>query len=257
MTGFDWQPLKTELEIWSANNLVLPIWWRDDDAVAPTPQLDRLQKLSQKTGMPVHLAVIPAGATQALAEYLEIAPEFLPVIHGFAHLNHAPELDKKSEFGAQRNVELARADILAGMSSLRSLFGSRLVPMFVPPWNRISPSLFPELVQAGFHAISTFAPRSCRYAVGNLEQINTHLDPINWHGARSLHEPDMLISQAVAILRNRRSEQQDADEPLGILTHHLVHDSAIWNFTEGLIETLLDGPTRIWTSQEISQGSNT
>ena len=31
-----------ELAQWRSEELTLPIWWRDDDAIAPTPALERL-----------------------------------------------------------------------------------------------------------------------------------------------------------------------------------------------------------------------
>lgn len=85
-------------------------------------------------------------------------------------------------------------------------------------------------------------------AAPGLSQINTHLDPIDWRGSRGLADPDMLISQTVALLRDRREGRADADEPFGVLTHHLVHDQRIWDFTEHLLSQLLDGPVRIWTA---------
>ena len=38
----------------------------------------------------------------------------------------------------------------------------------------------------------------------------------------------------------------DNHEPYGILTHHLVHDAAIWHFTETLISRLMQGPGQVW-----------
>ena len=60
----DWTPLETELARWSAQGRTLPLWWRDDDAVAETPALRKLTELSERLGLPVHLAVIPAAAEE-------------------------------------------------------------------------------------------------------------------------------------------------------------------------------------------------
>ncbi|MCP5071849.1 MAG: polysaccharide deacetylase [Rhodobacteraceae bacterium] len=255
--GLDWKPLTTELGIWRTEGLTLPIWWRDDDAVEPTSQLDQLANLAASTGVPVHLAVIPQGAARALADALKDRPGLVPVVHGYAHRNHAPEGSKKSEFGATRAVELATADIRTGLEQMQRLFGANLTPMFVPPWNRFAPALLPELERASYQAISTFNPRRNRFAVGKLEQINTHIDPIDWHGGRSVHPADMLVDHTVSLLRNRRLKLQDNTEPLGLLTHHLVHDRAIWDFTAEFIEILLAGPVRIWTARDQIQGTLT
>ena len=55
-------PVKQELRIWREQGLVLPIWWRDDDATEPTPALDRLLGLAASLGAPLHLAVVPEPA---------------------------------------------------------------------------------------------------------------------------------------------------------------------------------------------------
>ena len=101
----DRTPLDHELDLWEKESLTLPLWWRDDDAIAPTPQLDRLSEMSQRLGLPVHLAVIPKLAEEALAEHVRVRPNLLPVVHGWAHENHAPEGEKKSEFRLHRPLE--------------------------------------------------------------------------------------------------------------------------------------------------------
>src|SRR5207302_676611 len=78
---------------------VATLWWRDDDAVAPTARLSRL--LSIASGVPVSLAVIPADAEPELARwlshYLLSAPKASVVVlqHGWRHLNRSG-IGKKS-----------------------------------------------------------------------------------------------------------------------------------------------------------------
>jgi hypothetical protein len=242
----DWAPLQAELDKWQAEGLQLPLWWRDDDAIAPTPQLERLSTLARKLALPVHLAVIPATAKAELAPYLEQQTALIPVVHGWAHHSHAAKGEKKCEFPAQRPTQVSLGDMQQGLTRLQHLFGARLVPMFVPPWNRIAPELVPALADLGFAALSTFTPRRAAFAAPGLVQINTHLDPIDWKGSRSLVAPAQLIAQVRDQLRARRKGTADNSEPYGILTHHLVHDEAIWTFTEALIARLMQGPGQVW-----------
>lgn len=242
----DWTPLDAELDLWASEGLALPLWWRDDDAVAPSPGLERLARLSEALGLAVHLAVIPARAGPELAEFVQNRPQIVPIVHGFAHHNHAPGTEKKAEFGAHRPAEAALDDARAGLDRLRDMFGSRLRPVFVPPWNRISPALVERLAQLGYHTLSTYKPRKTRLAAPGLEQVNTHLDPIHWRGSRSLVPAAELVAQVTGDLRDRRTGRTDNCEPYGILTHHLVHDEPIWHFTESLIKRLLAGPARAW-----------
>lgn len=242
----DWTPLDTELARWRAAGLILPLWWRDDDAVAPGAALDQLIALSRRHGLPVHLAVIPAGADPSLADLVATTPELIPVVHGWAHQNHAPSGEKKAEFGDHRPLAALRADAERGLSRLRTLFGPQLRPVFVPPWNRIAPGLTTELAGLGFSALSTFTPRSAAEAAPGLAQINTHLDPIDWKGNRSLVDPDRLIARIAGQLADRREGRADPDEPYGLLTHHLVHDAAIWQFIDALVSRLMRGPVQPW-----------
>ncbi|WP_420586314.1 polysaccharide deacetylase family protein [Ruegeria sp.] len=243
----DWSPLDSELNLWRAQGLALPLWWRDDDAVSQTPQLEKLSKLSESLDLPVHLAVIPRDADAGLSEYIAQHPVLTPVVHGWAHLNHAPQEEKKSEFRLHRPIEVILADARAGLEHLQGKFDT-LCPMFVPPWNRIAPEAVRELPSLGYRIISTATPRTTRNPAPGLEQINTHLDPIDWRGTRGLIAPDKLIALTTTLLRDRREGRADNTEPFGVLTHHLVHDQDIWTFTETLLRRLLNGPGVVWTA---------
>jgi hypothetical protein len=53
-----WPDVVDELDRWRDAERVATLWWRDDDAVAPSARLDRLVTIAGK--VPVALAVIPA-----------------------------------------------------------------------------------------------------------------------------------------------------------------------------------------------------
>ena len=139
----DWSALDQELEAWQQAGLQLPLWWRDDDATEVTPQLQQLTETAQRLGLPVHLAIIPRDAQPELAAHLQNTADLIPVVHGWAHKSHAPEGEKKAEFGAHRPVQDMLGEAEAGLERLKSFFGSGLRPMFVPPWNRIAPEILP------------------------------------------------------------------------------------------------------------------
>lgn len=253
----DWSPLKVELHRWQDEGLELPLWWRDDDAISVTPQLERLTALAEDLGLPVYLAVIPRDVDQSLAAYIHDHPMLIPVIHGWAHHNHALATEKKSEFRLHRPMTAILQDAASGLDRLTEIFGPHLQPVFVPPWNRIAPEVTSRLAELGYRAVSTATPRKARMAAPGLEQINTHVDPIDWRGGRGLVMHETLIDQVVALLRDRREGRTDNSEPLGVLTHHLVHTQAVWDFTHDLLEILLEGPSRIWAGpEEIDQGES-
>jgi len=156
--------------------------------------------------------------------------------HGWAHENHAPRGEKKAEFRDHRSAEVMRGELVAGVERISGGFGAAFRPVFVPPWNRISDGVIAMLPEVGYGAVSVFNARRTGF------EINTHIDPIDWRGTRSCVAPERLIAQTVEVLKARRLGQEDADEPLGFLTHHLVHDAAIWEFSEAFLREILAGP---------------
>ncbi|MCR9125734.1 MAG: polysaccharide deacetylase family protein [Rhodobacteraceae bacterium] len=245
MRRADWTPLRAALARMRDAGLRVPLWWRDDDATDASPALTRLADLADAVAVPVHLATVPANALPVLAG-IAAKRRFVPVVHGWAHVSHAPAHEKKAEFGAHRPLPVLVGEARAGLTRLRGIFGADCAPMFVPPWNRISPDLAAQLPAAGFASLSTFGPRA-RADQGGVALINTHVDPIDWRGHRGLRDPADLIAATVARLDARRAGHEDATEPLGLLTHHLVHDDAIWDFTAGWLDEMKQGPVDIWT----------
>lgn len=241
----DWVPLRRALADLRHEGVPLPIWWRDDDAVAQTPALERLSAVAERLSFPVHLAIIPKRAGADLTRYLANTDAMIPVTHGWTHDNHAPSDRKKSEFGLPR-VDGA-AEINQAMTRMTRLFGKRFLPLFVPPWNRLDPCHYPALQSAGFAAVSLFGPRPEVRTDNGLIRINTHIDPIDWRGSRDLTDPNHLVAIAVRNLEARRTGSADASEPLGYLTHHLVHSENLWEFSGQILTELLEGGAFVQT----------
>jgi hypothetical protein len=241
-------PVVAELEIWRDRSLTLPLWWRDDDATAPSPSLDRLLALSSSFDAPVHLAVVPSRAQPALAQRLRAAKRAFAIPHGWRHENHAPPTEKKAEFGAHRPVAVMLSEVEQGWRRIEALFGPLALPVFVPPWNRACPAVVDQLADCGLTAFSAFQPRRERFAAPNVLQVNVHLDPISWRGGGGLMEPEALAVTIADHLRARRLGRADNLEPYGLLTHHLVHDEPSWTLVARLIEILMRSGVARWTS---------
>jgi hypothetical protein len=229
----DWSDLEYELDLWHAAGRSATLWWRDDDAVRPTPALDRLLALA--AGLPLALAVIPEQATGALAERLADCPGLRVLQHGWCHANHAPPDEKKAELGPHRPALAMLDELVAGRQRLALLFGRRALAVLTPPWNRMTPALVPLLRGAGYGGLSMAGARREAEPSPGLRQVNTHADLVAWRrggfigAAPALH----LI---VAHLAGRRAGTVDADEPTGLLTHHLVMDDAGAAFVAQLVD---------------------
>ncbi len=225
--------LDREVDTWRAAGREVTLWWRDDDAVEPSPALSRL--LDARPGCPLGLAVIPASAKASLVGVLPDEVDVL--VHGFAHANHAVSGDRKSEYPAGR---VAPDELREGRERLEALFGERVLPVFVPPWNRMAEDAAAALPSAGYRVLSGYRGRP----EGPLPRLDTHVDLVDWRGGRRFAGADAVLGALAAALAARRDTRITA--PTGVLSHHLVHDEAAWRFLERLLAWGEDAPGVRW-----------
>jgi len=228
----DWSPLDAAME-----GRAPVFWWRDDDAVEPTPALDRLLNLTASVGAPLTLASIPARTTAALANRIAPDASVSVAVHGWAHKSHAPTGEKNAEFGAHRPLAARMAEAERGLRAIGDTFGKQALPVFIPPWNRMAPDMPEALAAAGYRGLSVYGERVP--TVSPLPRFDAHIDPIDWRGTRSTVDPAHLIARVCDLLRD--------DAPIGLMTHHLAHDEAIWATVEGLARRLTERGAR-WVS---------
>ena len=241
----DWSELSEELDAWRDEGRIATLWWRDDDATAPGPALDRLAGIAREHAVTVGLAVIPALASGALATWIESARvEVLQ--HGWAHRNHATDGEKKSELGRHRAPGVVTAELAKGLAKLHGLGQARHLPVLVPPWNRIDPALIPVLPPTGFRGLSTFGPRRAAEPAPGLRQTNCHVDVVDWRGGRGFVGEDRAIAAVAGHLEARRTGSLDPAEPTGLMTHHLVHEESTWTFIARLMERTRHHPAARW-----------
>lgn len=227
----NWSALDAELARWREAGRVADFWWRDDDAAAPSAPLARLLKLSAQSAVPLALAVVPLEAVPELFDGLRASV----LMHGTDHRNRARPGEKKTEFAADEAADAAIQRLSVARKKLAELAGAAFLPVLAPPWNRFKRSLAARLPEAGLRGLSGYGPRDGHVARG-VEQANTHVDIIDWHGTRGFVGEDVALQAAVKHLAARREGAADQAEPTGWLTHHAVHDAAAWLFLERLFE---------------------
>ncbi|MCM2475453.1 polysaccharide deacetylase [Rhizobium sp. CG5] len=226
------------------NRQTIKLWLRDDDAVNPSTALDTLLTMTASYAVPVTLAVIPEHTGEALAKRLDTAPDALVAVHGWSHANHAPDGEKKQELGPSRPAELVLAELKAGLRKLKDLHAHRFIPMLVPPWNRIAAGLASRLGEQGFTSLSVFGREQ---PSSPICLINTHVDIMDWHGTRGGRPAPVLFAELATEIG-----RVDPAPLTGILTHHLVHDAAAWDFLEALFAITNGHPACEWVRPEPS-----
>jgi hypothetical protein len=219
--------LNHELAIWRRNWRVPVLWWRDDDAREPTWQLDKL--LDVRDGLPVTLAVIPDVDLHPLANRLSRAEGISIAQHGVDHHNRLPPGGPRSEFEAGDTQAAINASVCAGKARL---VAAGLPPLvFVPPWNEASDRLIEAVKTAKYETYSvgiTGQPRD------GLKHLGAQVDILRWKG-----EPHFRGRRRIFDALRKQLEARRAlgafDQPIGILTHHLVHDDKAWRFLAWLV----------------------
>ncbi|MES2435982.1 MAG: polysaccharide deacetylase family protein [Pseudomonadota bacterium] len=225
------------LDLRAANGNPAKLWLRDDDAIEPTTALDHLLSLTEAANIPVTLAVIPAQSGPALAKRLDTAKGVSVAVHGWSHTNHAPTSEKSQELGPHRPTALVLNELARGFDHLAHLHPQQFTPVLVPPWNRIATQVVTGLPALGFKALSVFGPE----AIADLPLYNTHVDVIDWRGSRSGRPDAVLIKEIVQAMAR-------GDQPIGLLTHHLVHDAQVWGFLTRLFALTNNHPGCRWVS---------
>jgi peptidoglycan/xylan/chitin deacetylase (PgdA/CDA1 family) len=207
-------------------------WWRDDDAAADDPRLERLLAIAEENAVPIALAVVPERLEAAAVRRILACPLAQVLQHGLAHQDHRSMDGRKCELVDRLDLDRR---LVAARAMLAERFGDRFVPVLVPPWNRIEPGLRARLPELGFIGLSTFAGRHRPPAVPGLRQVDTHVDVIRWgEERRHLDTAEIVAAFDEAAARHAG--------PLGLLSHHLVTGDTGFVALDRAIGLLQDRP---------------
>lgn len=231
--------LAEELDCWSRTATPCSFWWRDDDLVRDTANLQRLQQTAVMHGLKVLVAVIPGQADRGLGEQTASMGQLVFCQHGLQHLSHESDTSEKSEFGPGRDPAAIRRDLETGFAICGEIFGERFFPVLVPPWNNLHPGALPILAEVGFLGLSRYGFLPDVDSAG-LTLADTHIDLIDWG---RLPNPGFLSEEGIdlnlaEVLKRRRTSEQWLPVPTGILTHHRVMGDGDWQTLDGLLEIL-------------------
>ncbi len=252
MTG--WDRVREELDIWAAQKRIAHFWWRDDDAQDVSVSLKRMLSIAREFDVAIGLSVIPVGVKVSLVRYLATSNHAQVLVHGYAHKNYARNGQAKRELGGARSLNDIIEELSKGLELTRASFGNHVLPVIVPPWNRIAPKAVEALPGIGYRGLSTWKPRLRVKPFPGLVQVNAHLDVIDWRRGQVVKDERLVAAVLLRKLRWRRADPARASEPLGLLTHH-----KLWNpEKEKLVLQLLDAtrrhPAVIWHSASAAFG---
>jgi hypothetical protein len=249
-----WDAVEAELDEWKRERRRAEFWWRDDDAQDVTSALKKLLAVAGDFRVPIALSVIPARFSPALARMVKRHEAVDVLVHGHGHVNHARPGRPKREYGVYRRQGDMEQELLESLALINRGFGSRALPVLVPPWNRIPPTLASRLPGLGYKGLSTWKPRKPHAAPAGLVCINTHLDPIDWRRGRAPKSEHAVAAALLRKLRWRRKYPERALEPLGLLTHHLLWGHEIETTIAHVLALTRSHPAATWVSARSAFG---
>jgi len=123
-----------------ARNGKAQVFFRADDVAVPGNLFTSMAHVFREAGAPLNMAVVPAWLTASRWAALRKAADggelFAWCQHGWRHVNHEPQGQKKREFGQARPNRDKRQDLSKGFRRLGEIMEKDFTPVFVPPWNR-------------------------------------------------------------------------------------------------------------------------
>jgi hypothetical protein len=239
--------LRDALKRRRTEGLRVRFWLRDDDLVQITPRIDAMLAVLERFSVRTLLAIIPAVMADGLPAKLPDHSRYVICQHGLRHTNHEPLSAPKAEFGPSRSTGEALADIKEGHRLMSTAFGEAFAPIFVPPWNRLTPDLRASLPKLGFRGFSAYGSDQDGSSTVGLTVVNADIDVLRWgteQDAGATAPRADLFQRVTELLSYRRR----ADEPqrIGLLTHHLAMDSAAWDAVAILMSEISESGGAEW-----------
>jgi hypothetical protein len=194
-------------------------FFRDDDVGWRPDRLVPLLDLFEELELPLDLAVIPAAlGTEAALELRGRrggSGDRLGLHqHGYAHVNHEPNGQRKCEFGPARGRDAQLRDIAAGRNRLERMLGPAVEPIFTPPWNRCTATTAGCLRELGFETLSREAS-AAPLDVPGLRELPVHVDWLKRRAGERLPLEGIAKIAAAAVERGG---------PVGVMFHHAEMD---------------------------------
>jgi len=231
----DWRRrLHEAAERWTGNH-VPTVFFRADDIGAGGRAFEAVCRLFRHHETPLAMAVVPAWLSQVRKEQLFRSAPLEESLwgwhqHGWRHVNWQ-RTGKKSEFGEQRPFEKQWRDIWQGRQKMEDIFLDRFIPVFTPPWNRLSPLTVKILQQLNFRGISLAGPlpRGARPPSG-LTNLRVQID-LHTRKARDPEQDYLALLDEITAMMGRK-------EPIGIMVHHHRMSLFAFDFLHELLTIL-------------------
>lgn len=213
----------------------LKVFFRNDDGGWADKRLQKLANEFIQQDLPLDIAVIPDAlsvqSSSIINALLDASSRIAIHQHGFTHANH--QLSGRScEFGSDRNLQQQQHDIAAGQQKLAAEFGSRVAPVFTPPWNRCTSDTAVALQALGIQYLSRIINSD---PIGNaVSELPVAVDWLKKRKGVRLTTAEMV--DYICTLLNTD------DQVFGVMLHHEHMDQSNRLLLRQLVEALRQSP---------------
>lgn len=226
-------------DLWSGledalrNNSQAKFWWRDDDVgltnsscligLKRTWRLNKILALLSKYSIPGVYAVIPKKFISKGKVSIRILKRYgaYVAVHGITHTNYSE--GNGSEFPDGCDIEANAKTIIDYYNEFSKIFGNRLLPVFVPPWNNICKELEDRLLDYEFSTSKLNKAES-------HNALNVDIDFINWT-THKLREEKEILKEIISLLGRRAKS-------IGFNNHFRYNDKETFKFFDKLFNTM-------------------
>ena len=225
-------------EISSGN--IIRFWWRDDDVIDDTDELNKLLEFSIANNVPSYLAVIPKTLSDDAINKIKEHHNISVMQHGYSHNNYANVGEPFNEFGQHRNLEAQLKEIRIGFEKLITSFGNQFVPVFVPPWGHIAESVIEKLSTIGIKGISLIGHSDKNYPC--LFNKNVDIDIFSWKTQSeisyefNIRDYSQILDDICDKIKLKINNNNSIT--IGIVTHSQIMNNQDWRIFRKLIMTL-------------------
>lgn len=206
--------------------------------------LRRLVEQARRADIPLSLSVIPTLLSPELCKWVNRYTSVTVLQHGTDHCDAGGGVGP-TQFDPQEAPHAIARRLVEGWTALSGFH--RRLPVYVPPWHDLTPNTAAAAAMAGLESISAWGAPAAQ------GRVDVHLDLMRWRGPPRFAGSQRVLGRLTRELRKRRVQRR-WQEPIGLLTHHLVHDDAAWRFLDTLLSFEPLKRTAQWRSAEVLFG---
>jgi GR25 family glycosyltransferase involved in LPS biosynthesis len=188
-------------------------WWRDDDAVARSNNLEYFLRFVRQNNFPLAVSVIMGKCHKNLGETLCAEKNVDVLVHGWRH-----ESAVEGKIGEFRDISLVQVEEIAkqALDTGYSVFGNSLVPVIVPPWNFLNIDQYAAFRKLGYLGVSqAFGENKIFFTDDSpFYRADIHVDLTKWDSQPSAKPIDLVCEEICGAIVN------DGIRCIGLLTHH-------------------------------------